>query len=724
MANKTVYPYGTEGSLPSSIGLINDLTTGGADKALTAEQGKILEAQAIKLHNTGEFYDEIDLSQCQQSPAYIASNGIWISGYSQQNERDQNFTVFIPVSAGKKYKIIASDEKDNYYAFLTSNSYTIGGEVAFSDMSSSRTLIEAGTEIRITIPDNSNATYLAVRSDYDGNPFVAPTVFELNSHTVDADSMMEGYALTKENVPYSPIIKCSQDFVGGGNKPFSAEGAKNLFLKLTKIGTGIEIDLQNIESIGYFISSSGEWVSSVDNRIKLVPVINGQTIKITPRAGYSACYTILASDDMSFVDFANGETSRHIINSESLIVISADDAAFLAVRADENTAIYKEPTLAYSVGMKEKNVSFSEIQYETTDIIATWQNYILRDSVENGTHYFYFSKDGGGTFVKTENTIGYIGYVHFYSSGRCLIAGHRKCYTTTDFVTFSESSVYDYDGSAFSPSQGIVYFFSLLNNTNELYSLDGEEVTFWSDYNVQSNYDSRIWVATDEGREVRCIAKNNETQFVNGETVSCRHFHDIIFDEPNETIYVTTGDFTSQNFVMKGVWNKTSGLFEYTKIDNSQVCWGQMWLGKKNFYLMTDGAYDGSYGILKASTDFSSVSWIWKTPDNSRLSSFWEDRYGNRVVFPDGTTYNKLFFADKNFNFSVVTIGAPTLAINNILGANINGDVVARLTDGYTTEQNAETHLAINRDDIPRFNLGKALRDAGAIDFGIGIGLV
>lgn len=42
MANKTVYPYGTEGSLPSSIGLINDLQTGGVDKALTAEQGKVI----------------------------------------------------------------------------------------------------------------------------------------------------------------------------------------------------------------------------------------------------------------------------------------------------------------------------------------------------------------------------------------------------------------------------------------------------------------------------------------------------------------------------------------------------------------------------------------------------------------------------------------------------------------------------------------------------------
>jgi len=42
MANTTIYPYGTDGQLPSSIGVINDLTTGGADKALSAEMGKKL----------------------------------------------------------------------------------------------------------------------------------------------------------------------------------------------------------------------------------------------------------------------------------------------------------------------------------------------------------------------------------------------------------------------------------------------------------------------------------------------------------------------------------------------------------------------------------------------------------------------------------------------------------------------------------------------------------
>lgn len=42
MANQIINPYGTNGELPSSIGVVNDLTTGGAGKALSAEMGKMI----------------------------------------------------------------------------------------------------------------------------------------------------------------------------------------------------------------------------------------------------------------------------------------------------------------------------------------------------------------------------------------------------------------------------------------------------------------------------------------------------------------------------------------------------------------------------------------------------------------------------------------------------------------------------------------------------------
>lgn len=49
MANTTVYPYGTGGSLPASVGIINDLVTGGADKALSAQQGVVLNEKILDI---------------------------------------------------------------------------------------------------------------------------------------------------------------------------------------------------------------------------------------------------------------------------------------------------------------------------------------------------------------------------------------------------------------------------------------------------------------------------------------------------------------------------------------------------------------------------------------------------------------------------------------------------------------------------------------------------
>lgn len=57
MANQAIYPYGTGGQLPSSIGVINDLITGGADKALSAEMGKELNEKKAdaELITTSDF---------------------------------------------------------------------------------------------------------------------------------------------------------------------------------------------------------------------------------------------------------------------------------------------------------------------------------------------------------------------------------------------------------------------------------------------------------------------------------------------------------------------------------------------------------------------------------------------------------------------------------------------------------------------------------------------
>lgn len=121
MANQTVYPYGTGGSLPSSIGLVNDLTTGGVDKALTAEMGKQLGTLidqldlAVNGTSSGDYeWVDIDLDTGTPINSYIhGTQNKWLSSTTWCGRIFQ-------VVPGQKYKITASPSALTNYAFLRS----------------------------------------------------------------------------------------------------------------------------------------------------------------------------------------------------------------------------------------------------------------------------------------------------------------------------------------------------------------------------------------------------------------------------------------------------------------------------------------------------------------------------------------------------------------------------------------------------------------------------
>lgn len=144
MANKTVYPYGTGGSLPSSVGIINDLVTGGSDKALSAEQGKIIGSMI------GGVAKNVVCTTKQANKGVVASNGLTTFGdISTINNR----AVFGPVecvgydyltytrviqnnSDTRQYGIVFFDEDDNPilgYTHLEGSSANVSNTVDIPD---------------------------------------------------------------------------------------------------------------------------------------------------------------------------------------------------------------------------------------------------------------------------------------------------------------------------------------------------------------------------------------------------------------------------------------------------------------------------------------------------------------------------------------------------------------------------------------------------------------
>ena len=126
MANSTVYPYGTGGSLPSSIGLINDLKTGGANKALAAQQGVVL-SDMITTRNLSVAPDTDKIGYAFNSSGAVVS----LSGYG---------IATIPLKKGQWIKIYGGSLKTgtSYSAICFSADGTTWTPLFYGSSSSSR----------------------------------------------------------------------------------------------------------------------------------------------------------------------------------------------------------------------------------------------------------------------------------------------------------------------------------------------------------------------------------------------------------------------------------------------------------------------------------------------------------------------------------------------------------------------------------------------------------
>lgn len=150
MANQTVYPYGTGGSLPASIGIINDLKTGGADKALSAEQGVVLNGKIERLVPI-----DFDGKAYHIGSGVITGTGVW-SGSNASHE-----SVELQVKPGQKYRLTANATNTSFYAFFkTFSPQSQGNAPDYSSGYTNRISVNAGTTVYFSIPEDTYFLYI------------------------------------------------------------------------------------------------------------------------------------------------------------------------------------------------------------------------------------------------------------------------------------------------------------------------------------------------------------------------------------------------------------------------------------------------------------------------------------------------------------------------------------------------------------------------------------
>lgn len=484
------------------------------------------------------------------------------------------------------------------------------------------------------------------------------------------------------------------------------------------------------DGLGKFIQQNGIWKETGTGQMNYDSTI----IKLKSKGNF----TINITEGRTSIGFLPDnnpipETQSNIVgyglvnDGDTIEVPAGFEYLYVIIRTPEETRHVSISDL--SMTLKDyvtttETSGISGLTFIETNIIATTGNKILKLTIEDNTEYLNYSGDYGETWTKIANSIGRIAFVHWFSDGTCMIAGHTKIWTTKDFVTFSESTIYDYDGSIFVPND--YHFFSLQNNYNEMYYINGEEVAIWCDYGVRSNYISRVWMATAHGSIVRCILKNRETLLTNGTTVAVRHFHMICFDRLSQELWVSSGDSASECQLIKGVLNNQH-TFDFSLMASGlRYKLGRLWLDENFIYATTD--YDGvsgvPVGILRFNKygpiDTTCLSYLTTIPETA-ISNYHKDNSGYKFLFLDGSTsHNGIIYIAPPFSreFKKSGVQGCSYVPNSILGMNDNGDVIVRCSDGFATTENSEQRLSLNREgEGVLWNLSESIRNSGYNNF-------
>lgn len=97
MANNTIYPFGPGGEIPGGTGVVNDLTTGGVDSALSAEQGKVLGNRTDLLADGGYMPDFSGYTERTYTGARLRvkdGHSLGIKAWSNMAQSKQGMAIY------------------------------------------------------------------------------------------------------------------------------------------------------------------------------------------------------------------------------------------------------------------------------------------------------------------------------------------------------------------------------------------------------------------------------------------------------------------------------------------------------------------------------------------------------------------------------------------------------------------------------------------------------
>lgn len=350
----------------------------------------------------------------------------------------------------------------------------------------------------------------------------------------------------------------------------------------------------------------------------------------------------------------------------------------------------------------------------TTTVVETAMNYILK--LENNT--LKLSRDCGVTWQDKANTFGTIAHAHFFGDGTLLLCTWEKAYWTTDFVTFTETAIYDENGNPWTCESGGYHFF-WQQKCDSVEVIDGVEMHYWGDYRLTGNV--RLWYTTDNGRTLKC-AFNFGTSRIDGSIVSARHPHQFIYNKYDGYFYVTTGDHDGavEIHLMRGKYSVQNDSWTWEMVgEGNDYKFGQLIFDESFMYTVTDYANVQNLlpkGILKCPMDKLSTpaayTNAWQDSEGQILAqaglvSLLIDSGYRKIMTIDSYQPGYIFVALEGTKFKRVSLGQSTQFGIRFTGPNYNGEFYATFKTFDMTKN------ACSLNFYPTINVTELMRENG-----------
>lgn len=408
-------------------------------------------------------------------------------------------------------------------------------------------------------------------------------------------------------------------------------------------------------------------------------------------------------------------------NKELVWTAPSDCRIVLTAKNTGSFYIKRAASVSYALnnfsGAKEI-VEISEIHMpEMERVFATHQNYILKMVTIDEIEKIAFSDNLGKTWSYTDNTLGEITTYHFFTDGTIMLCTKTKVFWTTDGINYTESVIYDYDGSIYTAPEDEWRFFNQQNGDRPM-SVDGVEMYVWGEYVRSGNIYPAIFYTTDFGRTIKCATRFGKSVMA-GQVRPSRHVHRIYFDDKNEKFFVATGDAGNECMLIDAKYTPSTDTWTWDVLGaGDEWKFGTMWVDKFYLYIITDyttaalkpvsGIYRVSLNHLRDITKYKMIYHAapeeWGSVAPFRLIV---DRMGNKVQLPDVAGRGVIWVATEGFNFKKVIV-RPNLLLSYIIGPNYNGDIYC---SGNLVQDETQILSGTN------FNLTTALRNAGITNF-------